>query len=221
VELTHIETSLAGCHLRDGRGTLRLPIGLGDRNLEPRVLELAPGDHLLIAGPPGSGRTTALGTIAHLLAADPVTRIAVRAPEAGRSLLPRNIELAANEQELRDLCGLLRDQTTPWALLVDDAERLGDEDGSLSDLLRVATASRTGSLVVTGRADALRTTFGHWTAPLRTSRVGLALCPDVEVDGDIWGVRLPRTTCAPAKGMPGRGFLVARGDIELVQVATP
>ena len=44
-----------------------------------------------------------------------------------------------------------------------------------------------------------------------------ARCPDPDVDGDLLGVRLPRRTNPVFP--PGRGYLVERGAVELVQVA--
>jgi S-DNA-T family DNA segregation ATPase FtsK/SpoIIIE len=59
--------------------------------------------------------------------------------------------------------------------------------------------------------------FSGVLAELRKEKQGLLLQPDVDVDGDVFGVRLPRRT---GRRFPaGRGFLVRRGAIELVQVA--
>ncbi len=72
-------------------------------------------------------------------------------------------------------------------------------------------------VVAAGRADALRSLYSHWTRTVRASRVGLLLQPDVDVDGDLLSVRLPRRTTT-AIG-PGRGYLCAGGEVDLVQVA--
>jgi S-DNA-T family DNA segregation ATPase FtsK/SpoIIIE len=45
------------------------------------------------------------------------------------------------------------------------------------------------------------------------------LRPDVDLDGDIFGTRLPRRS--PVAMVAGRGYLAASGDVELVQVARP
>ena len=51
------------------------------------------------------------------------------------------------------------------------------------------------------------------------ARTSTACCstPDADVDGDLLGVRLPRRTNPVYP--PGRGYLVERGAVELVQVA--
>ena len=70
--------------------------------------------------------------------------------------------------------------------------------------------------VVAGRGDALRT-LGHWTVGARRSRVGLLLQPDVQVDGALLGVTLPRRPAPPVR--PGCGYRIDPGGFELVQVA--
>ena len=70
-------------------------------------------------------------------------------------------------------------------------------------------------IVAAGRADALRSAYGNWTQTLRRSRLGLALKPDIDRDGDLFGVTLPRK--GPTQFAPGRGYLIADGQFELIQ----
>ena len=101
-------------------------------------------------------------------------------------------------------------------VLVDDADLVDDPSNALGTL---ATSARSGlHLVAAGRADRLRATYGHWTTNLRSSGVGLVLRPDLDRDGDLWGIRLPRDV--ESRRGDGRGLLVADGEVELVQVAT-
>ena len=72
-------------------------------------------------------------------------------------------------------------------------------------------------VVAAGRPDALRISYGHWTHAIRRSRLGLLLRPDHDVDGALLGAALPRR--APVALAPGRGYLVADGDVEFVQIA--
>ena len=60
--------------------------------------------------------------------------------------------------------------------------------------------------------------FGGWLRELRKDEHGLLLDPDTDTDGDILGARLPRRSNPVFP--PGRGYLVDRGSVELVQVAT-
>ena len=51
-----------------GLAGVRLPVGVGWSTLEPIGWHLRPGEHLLVAGPARSGRTTTLCTVAAVLA---------------------------------------------------------------------------------------------------------------------------------------------------------
>ena len=91
-----------------------------------------------------------------------------------------------------------------------------DQGGVLAGLL---AAPRSDLIVVAaGRNDGLRGPYGTWLRRVRMSRAGLLLQPDVEADGDLLGVRLPRRPLVVMR--PGRGYLVESGSIEVVQVAT-
>jgi S-DNA-T family DNA segregation ATPase FtsK/SpoIIIE len=73
-------------------------------------------------------------------------------------------------------------------------------------------------LIIAGRADSLRSAYGHWTQQVRRSRSGVLLRPDIDLDGDLLGVRLPRR--APVPITVARGYLINDGGAELIQAAT-
>jgi len=198
-----------------------VPIGIGDEQLEPVGFELYAGDHALVAGSPRSGKTTVLLLLAALVArAHPeftLTGIAVRPSKLREcSELERVVTTAT---ELPALVAELRAATgagAPQLLLIDDAEMLTDEGRALTGLF--ADSPPGLHAIVAGRADGLRS-LGHWSAGVRRSRTGLLLQPDVQVDGGLLGVTLPRRPAPPAR--PGCGYLVQAGGFELVQVALP
>jgi S-DNA-T family DNA segregation ATPase FtsK/SpoIIIE len=74
-------------------------------------------------------------------------------------------------------------------------------------------------VIAAAPADRILGEYGHWTRELRRSRLGLALRPLADRDGEVWHTTLPRPTTG-ALG-PGRGYLVQPDGSELVQVATP
>ena len=74
-------------------------------------------------------------------------------------------------------------------------------------------------VVASGRPDALRTAYGHWTARVRRSGTGLLLRPAIDVDGDLLGAALPRR--APVALTVARGYVVCDAAVTLVQAATP
>ncbi len=204
---------------RDEREPLFLPLGIGDESLEPAGFELYEGDHALIAGPPRTGRTTALLVMAEVvsrlypeldLIGIAVRRSALRECAALSRVITAPAELADLAAELR----AAQDRTT--VLLIDDADTVDDPARALSDLFAAPLANL--HAIVTGRNDALRT-LGHWSVGVRRSRTGLLLQPELQVDGTLLGVTLPRRPPPPVR--PGCGYRVDPGGFELLQVATP
>jgi len=194
-------------------GPWRVPIGIGDDD-GPALLTVHEGDHVLVAGPGRSGRTTALATIGSVvLRACPAA--AVVALPGRRSSLGRVPGLVV-AGGVEAAAPLLRDAVAagrPAVLLVDDADAVDDVDGALERLL----ADDGVHVVAAGRADVLRGLYGHWTRTVRRSRLGVLLRPDPDLDGELLGAALPRRSSAP--WVDGRGYLVVDGAPALVQVA--
>ena len=196
-----------------------LPLGIGDTALAAAGLRLGPGDHALITGPARSGKSTSLLAVAECIAKHrpDVRMIGIALRRSPLRTSPHLDAVATDDSEYADLTDELSNATGPVVILVDDAEAVDDASGALAQLLR----ERRDDLRVigAGRADALRTAYGHWTTELRRSRQGLALRPDIDMDGDLWHTPLPRSTRG---GFPaGRGYLVVDGAAELLQAAAP
>jgi len=203
---------------RAEREPLFIPFGIGDETLEPAGFELYEGDHAMIAGPARTGRTTALLVVAEVLSRlypdIPLVGIATRR-SALRECAALTKVVTATE-DLGDLVTELRDSERLQVLLVDDADVVDDPTRGLSDLFGAPRANL--HAIVAGRTDALKT-LGHWSVGVRRSRTGLLLQPDVQVDGPLLGVTLPRRPTPPVR--PGCGYRVDPGGFELVQVALP
>jgi hypothetical protein len=99
-------------------------------------------------------------------------------------------------------------------VLIDDADRVEDTPGTLERTLREEHPGL--HAVAAARSDGLRSAYAHWTRRLRLSRQALVLRPDPDVDGELFAIALPRDRAATGVG---RGYLLADGDIELVQCA--
>ncbi len=201
---------------RDVREPLFIPIGIGDETLEPAGLELYEADHALIAGPARSGRTTAL-----LVVAEVVSRlypdIELLGVASRRSVLRESAALSrviAGAEEMAELAAEIAAAEHPQLLLIDDADVLDDPTRALTNLFATPLAHL--HAIVAGRADALRS-LGHWSVGVRRSRVGVLLQPDLQVDGPLLGVTLPRRPAPPAR--PGCGYRIDPGGFELVQLA--
>ena len=185
-----------------GRGTehatsLELPIGPGGDTGDVLVVDLLRTGGLLVTGPPGSGRSTALDAFSeHLWAAGvPVLRL------GGRSA----------EEAVSAWIGELDDR--PGVVVADDVGTPAESPA----LARLPALGLRGGVALLAAA-APGSLAAHYQGPvaaLRRSRTGLLLCPGPG-DADALGIRLPRT---PLPVRPGSGWLVTGGGLERVQVA--
>jgi S-DNA-T family DNA segregation ATPase FtsK/SpoIIIE len=217
-ESVPVEALLGGG--RVSREPLFIPIGIGDETLEPVGFELYEGEHALVTGPPRTGRTTTLVVIAEAISAlYPGVELAGIAVRRGSRLreCPQLARVATTAEEIADLVAELRASERMQVLLIDDADATDDPQRALSDLFSAGAAAG-GHIhaVIAGRADELRS-LGHWSVGARKSRVGLLIQPDLQTDGMLLGVTLPRRPAPPAR--PGCGYRVDAGGFELMQVA--
>lgn len=189
-----------------------IPIGLGDRDLKPSSLVLRPGDHALIAGPARSGRTTALATIATVVrnTRDDVEVLAIVGDRSNLADRPAIDFCFANAVEA--IATIERGRST--LLLIDDAEFV-DDDGTLAGL--IARREDDVHVIAAGTSDVLRSSYGHWTQEVCRLRTGILLRPNGQADGDLLHTTLPRS--GPDRWVPGRGYLIQDGAVELVQLA--
>jgi len=203
----------AGVVAETGAEPWSVPVGFTDSNLAAAALRLYENEHALIAGPPRSGRSSALLAIAETVLAGP-------RPPALVAFAPRRSplrDLPAPVVVCRDYAELertLEPIAGPALLLVDDADTVNDPLGVLDRWIAKAGPGR--HVIAAGRNDGVRRQFGLWTQRVRDGRCGVLLAPDHELDGDLLGVALPRQhRMAP---LPGRGYLVCDGAVEGVQL---
>lgn len=198
-------------------------VGVGGDELTAYSPDFNRSHSFLVAGPGRSGRSSVL-----LGAADSALR-------TGSQVLV----VAPRQSPLRDLEGrtgvlaVLRDGRTPAdevrelveaaagpvLIVVDDGEGL--RDAAAGDFyLRVVKGDVPGSaLLLGGHADGICAGLSGWQVEARKARQGLLLSPQGLSDGDLVGLRLPRSILGrPVQ--PGRAWLHL-GDGRLVQVATP
>ena len=182
------------------KAELRLPVGIDARDLGVAVARLRRGQPFLVCGPPGSGRTTALAAVGAA-----ATAHGCEVVDADAALGER---LASRQLDVR----------CPLVIIVDDADRRPDPDGTLAEL---ADGRHLGAhLVAAATTDVLRSAFGHWTTGMRRSGAGLVLRPRSDLDADVLGISvLPRSPVALLA--PGRAFLVHGGEAVPVQVGMP
>ena len=192
--------------------------GVRDHDLGPAVTRFEPGG-FIVAGPPRAGKTTALGALAASAppAVEGVVIVALR--ESSLTDSGSDGRVAVGEEEAERL---LRDVSEGpdqnLLILVDDLHDLANSaaDDVLRDILRGAR-DRRWMVAASASVEAVRRAYDGSLRDVRANKAGLLLQPDFEVDGEIVGVRLPRTvsTVWPR----GRGYLVAGGVYDLCQVA--
>jgi S-DNA-T family DNA segregation ATPase FtsK/SpoIIIE len=215
---------------RDELGTVRPPLillGAGGDTADVVAIDLFAGEgRFLVAGPPRSGRTTAMRLILEQ-AVETDTEIWAAAPR--RSALAQGAASCGVEVITPDdpATHVPTPGVRPVLLLVDDSDAFLDTPvgDALADLLRAAPASL--AAVVSGRSDDLAVTYRGVASEVRRSRTGLLLQPGPG-DGDLLSVRLPRSRSV---SVAGRGVLMldqpqlrplADGaDVLHVQVALP
>ncbi|MBF4584520.1 FtsK/SpoIIIE domain-containing protein [Curtobacterium sp. VKM Ac-2887] len=196
----------------------RIPIGIAEDDLQPASVEVYDGEHVLVAGPARSGKSSVLLAVAELARTAEGVRPAVWAICDRRSPLASGSfdRIAVGPDEVPALLAGLRLERGPVLLLIDDAERFEDGDQAIATLL---TTERPGLCVVAaGRSADLRSLYSHWTRAVRKSRCGVLLQPDVDYDGELLGVTLPRR--APVALTVGRGYAASGGTVRLVQTAS-
>jgi S-DNA-T family DNA segregation ATPase FtsK/SpoIIIE len=215
----------AAWRLREaGRGPLWGMVAVGGDRLTALGPDLAAGTPaFVIAGPPGSGRSTALRILAHSFAESGTEVIAVAPRQSplrelagtpGMIAVFDGADLAA--QPFRDA---LAAASGPAVVVVDDAELLRDcgAAGELSAIVRRQSRPDVG-LVLGGDADGVCTGFSGWQVEAKKARRGLLLSPQNLTDADLIGTRLPRALLGQPI-QPGRGVLhLGGGDHLVVQV---
>jgi S-DNA-T family DNA segregation ATPase FtsK/SpoIIIE len=102
---------------------------------------------------------------------------------------------------------------------MDDAELLRDcqAEDELRGLLRAGAASGR-ALVIAGDAELICAGFSGWQVEMKKARRGLLLAPQSLTEGDLIGVRPPRSVLGQPV-QPGRGLLhLGDGEPRTIQV---
>jgi len=192
-------------------------LGLGGDDATPVGLDARTHRHAVIIGPPRSGRTAALTVVALQLAGHggQTALIATRRPWPDRLRGIPNLHVVDASEG--DLLRKLRQAHPALSLLVDDAECL---DGTATEpvVLEALAEQRTGAWCIAGVDSRRAASLYRGAIPeLARHGAGVVLCPTSASDGDLLGVRVE-----PLRHrLPGRGVLVADGEIRPVQLTDP
>ena len=209
------------------REELRRPmwglLGLGGDNVSPVGVDFADASPtLVVAGPPGSGRSTTLASLAVSLLSSG-TRLAVLAPRDtplhALAAHPGVRFLTSADPTAQELAGILGPDGAPRVLLVDDADMLGQTriDQELRDLVESGRDRGIG-LAAGVSAEAMSGAMG-WLGALKRRRRGVLLGPQSLLEGDILGARL--THAHLRNRMLGRALTVDQRSGALINVQIP
>ncbi|WP_240506709.1 FtsK/SpoIIIE domain-containing protein [Thermoactinospora rubra] len=191
--------------------------GVGGDTLGARFFRVEEhGPALVVAGPPKSGRSTALVTMGQWLARRGYSLVTISPRRGPLRELGAAFTGDSSPQEVKEACA------GRFALLVDDLELLGN-DSELAEWLTdfVGELRDTGNIVIAaGSAEDLDSMYRGPIVAMKKARNGILLRPTSTSQGDLLGVRLPRSLATGA-GPVGRGLMVVGGTWELIQVASP
>ena len=150
---------------RRGCGVVELAVGIGDDAARAGRRGAYPGDHVLVAGPSRSGRSTALATIAATI------RVAIAPGTWIGAVAPRRSPLQAR----RATRGHRRSPASAGCRVTAGSSWTTPSSSTTPTRCWPAVLARADPglcVVVAGRADALRAGYGHWTQLVRRSRLG-------------------------------------------------
>ncbi|WP_425863223.1 FtsK/SpoIIIE domain-containing protein [Arthrobacter sp. TWP1-1] len=197
-------------------------IGVDDFNLEPAGLQASGA--LMLTGPPSSGRTTALVTLAEALKrSTPGTRrVYFGSRRSAIANLPvwdeSIVGAAALEPQLQRFIDSVEAESEPVAFFIEGVTEFGDSEAEMELVTLIKSAVKANYFVV-GEAET-STWSGAWSLAglFKAGRRGLLMNP-----GDVEGDTLMNTPLGRVynnKFIPGRGYIVGRGKAFKVQVAS-
>lgn len=204
-------------------GSPDLPvIGVDDETLQPAEI-MAKGP-LLLAGPPGSGRTVALVTMAYALRrSNPDTELVyIGSRRSAVASLPIWNRSIVGPDDLADIIEDLTEHSSgnpgKLAIFIEGLTEFTDTVAE-SGVAQLVTASIKADQWVIGESET-STWSSAWSLsqPFKSGRRGLLVNP-----GDIEGDSLLNTSLGRVSPefIPGRGYIVGRGKARKLQIALP
>jgi S-DNA-T family DNA segregation ATPase FtsK/SpoIIIE len=197
-------------------------IGVDDETLQPATL-MAKGP-LLLAGPPGAGRTVALVTMAYALRrSNPDTELVyLAARKSAVASLPVWDRSLVGADDVEEAVEALTDHASAnpgkVAIFIEGLTEFTDTLAE-SGIERLVAASIKADQWVVGESET-STWSSAWSLaqPFKSGRRGLLINP-----GDIDGDSLLNTSLGRvgADFIPGRGYTVGRGKVRKLQIALP
>lgn len=192
----------------------RIPVGVVQGGAETGWLEMWPGEHILVAGNPRSGKSQTLELISELFVQEGSAEVIViggsRSPLLATSLsceVRRVDEVTAPHATF-----LSGPRVRPTVVVIDDADLAPTLDSVMAPLL--AAHDPHLHVIASGHPERLRRMYGTWIAAVRSHRRGILLCPENDLDGEVLG---NSESFRGSQRLPGRGYLIADGGRQAIQ----
>ncbi|MFI1105249.1 FtsK/SpoIIIE domain-containing protein [Streptomyces melanogenes] len=184
--------------------------------------DLALTPTFLVGGPSRSGRSTVLLTMV-LSLLDAGTSVVIGAPRRSplRGLAGRPGVLAVFDGpdiDPDELDGALGRAPGGAVVVLDDADLLLQTQAEpvLNRIARAGAESGQG-LVASGQLERIASAYSGWSADMRRNRQGVLLSPQNVSDGDLIGVKVPRSRLGTARA--GRAMMhLGDGVLRTVQI---
>jgi S-DNA-T family DNA segregation ATPase FtsK/SpoIIIE len=215
---------------------LWVPLGVGGQDVTTIGVDFFGGDpHLmLIAGPPGTGRSTAIATLGRLLSWNGVDVLAIAPPQSPLA------DMLGDEENITVLTAMgiedaaLREAVASfgegrYAVLLDDADKItiqatkqgfNDAPTLLDEIIRPDALGRR-ALIMAGDATPIlsgsRRSLLKVTSEIMMSGTRLLLNPAKRADARDFKLSLEPDQYFT--GLPGRGYLASTGTPALIQLA--
>ncbi|MEU8993777.1 FtsK/SpoIIIE domain-containing protein [Streptomyces caniferus] len=196
--------------------------GIGGDELTALGPDFSVTPTFIVSGPARSGRSTVLSTLAMSLLSVR-TPIVIGAPARSplRRLAGRPGVLAVFDESDIDPAALeqaLAAAPQGAVVILDDADLLlkSKAESVLTPIAKSGAETGRG-LILAGQTDRLSSGFSGWHTEARRNRTGLLLKPQNMSDGELIGVKIPRSRLGATR--PGRAILhLGDGVLRTVQV---
>ena len=201
-------------------------LGIGGDGTGPVIVDFAGrGNNFAVSGPPASGRSTALATLAISLLAGQ-TRLLVIAPQESplRRLAadPNVTVLSGTSITGDDIRESLAALGAPCVILLDDVDaviRNHTVDAVMRELIATGRDQGIG-IAVAGTGEAFTQNPVTWLGEFRRARQGVLISPQHVAEGDLAGIRLPGELVRRPP-TPGRGLIADPATGQPVTIALP
>jgi S-DNA-T family DNA segregation ATPase FtsK/SpoIIIE len=215
----------AFAQLPESRPLLGL-LGIGADETGPVTVDFTGrGATFMVVGPGGSGRSTALATLAISLLAARTGLLVITPRESPLRRLaadPRVRVLTGTTITGQQIDAALEELGGPSVVLIDDVDllvQLPAADGVLREIVRTGRDRGIG-LACAGSAEALMQNPGSWVGEVRRARQGVLLQPQTMNEGELAGARLQVEIVRRPLRL-GRGYIGHPGTGAAVAIALP